>query len=288
MAWVEFSSNVNPDGLDLYAMGTTHNMAVTRRNLLLSGLGGATLALLGCTDDVAIPAKDTTPVATMEWPAVAPHRGGLAIYPENTTQAFKAMVRDYPNYGLEMDVRQLKDGALVIFHDNTVDRITAGNETGRPEDMNTAQWKKLRVKDPSGGPPEPVIFLDEALAEFGGTDTVMLIELKAYPAVSKYIEAVWPYRGQVIACCFNPEVGGILVRSGLQTQQLFSNTSKPFVEGVQHVGVLNTKATKEFCARAHAAGARVWVWGDSMDMGRDKATLMASGVDGFMPDDPRP
>lgn len=263
-------------------------MGITRRHLLLSGLGGAALTLLGDTGGLTVPPTDMSPVGNMVWPAVAPHRGGLATHPEGTMQAYKALARDFPGYGLEMDVRQLKDKALVIFHDKTVDRVAAGSQTGRPEDMTTAQWRQLRIKDPNGGPPAPAAFLNDILAEFGGTDTILLTELKTRPAINDFIRTLWPYRDQVIACCFTVSVVSVFVRAGFQTQQLVSDPTKPFVGGVQNVGILNTKASKAFCNYAHAEGVRVWVWGDDMDLGRDKASLMANGVDGFIPNDPRP
>jgi glycerophosphoryl diester phosphodiesterase len=56
---------------------------------------------------------------------VIAHRGGRGLWPGNTLYGFKQAV-DLGVDILEMDVRSTKDGALVILHDNTVDRTTDG------------------------------------------------------------------------------------------------------------------------------------------------------------------
>jgi glycerophosphoryl diester phosphodiesterase len=59
-------------------------------------------------------------------PRVIAHRGGRGLAPENTLYAFRkssALGVDV----LEMDIRQTADGALVVLHDETVDRTTDGS-----------------------------------------------------------------------------------------------------------------------------------------------------------------
>jgi glycerophosphoryl diester phosphodiesterase len=58
-------------------------------------------------------------------PLVFAHRGGGALAPENTTEAFDtglALGAD----GLELDVRLSRDGAVVVHHDRTLERTTNG------------------------------------------------------------------------------------------------------------------------------------------------------------------
>ena len=63
---------------------------------------------------------------------VIAHRGGAALRPENTLEAFEHAARMGAD-ALEMDVRATSDGAIVVLHDATVDRTTDG--TGRIEQL---------------------------------------------------------------------------------------------------------------------------------------------------------
>src|SRR5919106_970937 len=56
-------------------------------------------------------------------PLVFAHRGGAALAPENTIQAFDNAARLGAD-GLELDVRLSRDGVVVVHHDRTLDRTT--------------------------------------------------------------------------------------------------------------------------------------------------------------------
>src|SRR6266704_6723304 len=56
-------------------------------------------------------------------PVVFAHRGGSALAPENTIQAFDNGLRLGAD-GIELDVRLSRDGAVVVHHDRTLDRTT--------------------------------------------------------------------------------------------------------------------------------------------------------------------
>ncbi len=68
------------------------------------------------------------------------HRGGLAYAPENTLAAFQNGIDQGVDW-LEFDVQMTKDGALVVIHDETVDRTTNG--TGAVRDMTLDQVRSL-------------------------------------------------------------------------------------------------------------------------------------------------
>jgi glycerophosphoryl diester phosphodiesterase len=59
-------------------------------------------------------------------PLHSAHRGGAALYPENTLHAFRAAVTEHQTDLLELDLQASKDGALVVAHDDTLDRCTDG------------------------------------------------------------------------------------------------------------------------------------------------------------------
>ncbi|HEX7734370.1 MAG TPA: glycerophosphodiester phosphodiesterase family protein [Ktedonobacteraceae bacterium] len=81
------------------------------------------------------------------------HRGGAALAPENTLAAFRH-VRTLPVDALELDVQISRDGHLIVFHDETVERLTGGQ--GNILDLNLAALRELDVAAHfAGGWPEP-------------------------------------------------------------------------------------------------------------------------------------
>jgi glycerophosphoryl diester phosphodiesterase len=59
-------------------------------------------------------------------PLVFAHRGGMALGPENTIQAFDAGMNAGAD-GLELDVHLSADGIVVVHHDKTLERTTSGS-----------------------------------------------------------------------------------------------------------------------------------------------------------------
>ena len=74
-------------------------------------------------------------------PILGAHRGGRALFPENTLTAF---VSSYEQFGcrfMELDVHVTRDGVPVVIHDDTVDRTTGG--TGRVAEHTLAELQRL-------------------------------------------------------------------------------------------------------------------------------------------------
>ncbi|MDP2271050.1 MAG: glycerophosphodiester phosphodiesterase [Archangium sp.] len=55
------------------------------------------------------------------------HRGGAALYPENTMYAFERALKVHRSDVLELDVHASSDGEIVIAHDPTLERCTDGS-----------------------------------------------------------------------------------------------------------------------------------------------------------------
>lgn len=70
------------------------------------------------------------------------HRGYSYDFPENTLPAIKKAIEEQADY-VEVDVRTTKDGELVLFHDNTLKRITGKKQS--IENMNYADVATLDV-----------------------------------------------------------------------------------------------------------------------------------------------
>ena len=70
------------------------------------------------------------------------HRGACGYEPENTMEAFALAVEQGAD-GIELDVQLTKDGKLVIFHDETIDRMCHG--TGWVKDFTLEELRKYEV-----------------------------------------------------------------------------------------------------------------------------------------------
>lgn len=262
-------------------------MGVTRRALLLSGLGGVALvstAVLSSAFDVASPERAAGPVESLTYPVLAAHRGAAFVHPENTITAFEQVTKDHPGITLEMDVRQLGDGTLVLFHDDAIDRLSADGRKGKLSQLTARDWSSLRIKHPTGGKPATAATLAQVLDRFAGTDTVLVIELKDAAAADAFIETVHPHREQVIVQSFDSKIVSRFARSGLHTLQLTSEERPTLVDGIHSVGVQWDKITTRTVTDAHAKGVKVWAWGNEVT--RVQFENHDRGLDGYMVDDP--
>ena len=70
------------------------------------------------------------------------HRGASEYAPENTLSSFFLGLLQGAN-GIETDVQRTKDGVLVLFHDDTLDRVSDG--CGPLRDHTLAQLQQLRI-----------------------------------------------------------------------------------------------------------------------------------------------
>ncbi len=88
-------------------------------------------------------------------PIAFAHRGGACDWPENTMRAFANAV-DLGYRYVETDVHVTADGAVVAFHDDSLDRLT--DQQGRIADLEWATVRTARI----GG--EPIPLLEDLLA----------------------------------------------------------------------------------------------------------------------------
>lgn len=95
---------------------------------------------------------------------VAAHRGWSAAYPENSMIAFQKAAELGVDQ-IELDIRVTKDNVLVVFHDETVDRVSNG--TGKVCDFTLEELQKLDIGIKRG-------------EEFAGTKIPTLKEFMEY------------------------------------------------------------------------------------------------------------
>ncbi len=119
-------------------------------------------------------------------PYVIGHRGAKGHRPENTLAAFRAGA-DLGADLVECDVHLSRDGEVVVFHDDTLDRTTDGTGLLRDHDLSA-----LRGLDAGEG--ERIPTLDELLALVASRPPLgVVVEIKNgphfYPGIADKVAA---------------------------------------------------------------------------------------------------
>ena len=139
------------------------------------------------------------------------HRGFSGCYPENTMLAFEKAL-EAGCEGMEFDVHLTKDGQLVIIHDETVDRTSAGH--GRIRDMTYEELCRINLNYPDKFgdrfPFQRIPTLREYFELVKDRDMISNIELKTgvyeYPGIEQAVyDLIREYRleDRVIISSFN-------------------------------------------------------------------------------------
>lgn len=120
--------------------------------------------------------------------------------PENSLGAFQAACA--AGYGIELDVHLSSDGEAVVFHDDTLKRMTGAE--GRPRDRTAAELGDLRL----AGSDEKIPTLLETLALIGHRAMVH-VELKTPfgevgPLEQRVHEVIADHNGPLCVIGFNP------------------------------------------------------------------------------------
>ena len=121
--------------------------------------------------------------------------------PENSISAFqKAITEGYP---IELDVQMIADGTVIVFHDESLSRLT--DNDGYIKFLNKSDLDILRLKDSK----EKIPTFEEVL-KFVDGKVPLLIEIKNPSKVGelekKVIELLKDYKGEYAIQSFNPYV----------------------------------------------------------------------------------
>lgn len=229
-------------------------------------------------------------------PVALAHRGFSAAAPENTMAAFAAAV-DLGYRYVETDVHATRDGVLVAFHDDTLDRVTDG--AGRIADLPWSVVSRARVAGT-----EPVPTLEDLLGTW--PDLRVNIDVKSPGAIEPLVAVIERTRAhdRVCVASFSDARRRAVQRAlsrpvatsaGTGTAARFrlavagrlrgaARSALSDVDGLQvperqgRIPVV-TRATVE---AAHAAGRFVHVW--TVNEPQDMARLLDLGVDGIVSD----
>ena len=130
------------------------------------------------------------------------HRGLHArdkSVPENSMEAFRRAAR--AGYGIELDVQFSKDGQVVVFHYDTLQRVCGVD--ARVDELTYAELSQLRLCDTDATMP----LFSDVLATVRGR-VPLLVELKNGRRNRELCEKTYAmlenYRGEVCVESFNP------------------------------------------------------------------------------------
>ena len=119
--------------------------------------------------------------------------------PENSLPAFRCAAQ--AGYGIELDVQLSKDGQVVVFHDDTLDRVCGVN--ARVDALTWEELSALRLC----GTDERIPLFSEVLKSIAGCEA-LIVELKNGPRNRELCEKtnalLAEYRGNVCVESFNP------------------------------------------------------------------------------------
>ena len=114
------------------------------------------------------------------------HRGASEYAPENTLSSFYLGLLQGAN-GIETDVQKTKDGVLVLFHDDTLDRVS--NMQGKLCDYTWDELKSIKIYGNSTtGFYDRIVTLREFLEKFSQYDISFAIELKGSDVEKETLE----------------------------------------------------------------------------------------------------
>ncbi len=151
-----------------------------------------------------LPGASTEAQRAPFWGLNCAHRGlhtrDLTI-PENSIAAFTAAVD--AGYGIELDIRLSSDGEVVVFHDETLQRMCG--IAGRVEEKPFHELRELPLLDSN----QRIPLLRDAL-ELIDSRVPLIIELKTTKLYKKLCQSAWrilrQYDGDICIESFDPRI----------------------------------------------------------------------------------
>jgi glycerophosphoryl diester phosphodiesterase len=245
-------------------------------------------------------------------PLAFAHRGGSLLWPENTMVAFRGAVEMGYRY-LETDLHATRDGALVLIHDDTLERTTDGS--GLVWAHTLAELKRFDAGyhfSPDGGRTYPyrgqgvtVPTLEEVLEAFAEVRLNVEIKQEQPPAVAAVVDfierrglqdrlLVASFRDRMVQEFRRRSGGHVATAAARGEARLFWLASRLRLERFLRVPYdalqvparygSRTVVDRRFLEAAHRRGLQVHVW--TVDEPEEMRWLLGLGVDGLMSDRP--
>ena len=115
------------------------------------------------------------------------HRGASAYAPENTMRAFRLGVKMGAN-GIETDIRKTADGVLVLFHDESLLRLT-GRDV-RIGELTFDELTEIGIPSPDGTGSDTVPRLSTFLSFAKDQPVLIALEIKADGIEPEVLDAI--------------------------------------------------------------------------------------------------
>lgn len=220
------------------------------------------------------------------------HRGASEYAPENTLSSFYLGLLQGAN-GIETDVQKTKDGVAVLFHDETVDRISDGK--GKVCDFTLTELKKLKIYGNSTCKfYDRVVTLREFLELFSGYDINFAIELKGSGVEADTLSMIEEY-GILDKTTFtsfhfdyikNIKELNPAVRVGLLTDKTDDETIESLLSiGGEEFDPKADTISEEFVKKLRGKGLGVRAWGvGSVALMKKMCQLRVDGMTVNFPD----
>lgn len=232
--------------------------------------------------------------------AIASHRGGAFLWPENSLLALREALKLAADQ-IEVDVHASADGEPVVIHDATLERTTdgAGPVVAQP-------WEALSLVRIRGAGGERLPHLADAAALVAASDQMLRLELKSdlsgrpYPGLVARSAAVLDaaaLRGRTVLMSFEPAtvaeaaaVGGFARLVWLAAPRLLRGLRPRDAAaiclacGAGELGVHEAQAAPVLRDALRAEGLALSVWGANHAPSITRALDL--GVDVLATDDP--
>lgn len=243
-------------------------------------------------------------------PRLFAHRGSSGTRPENTLEAFAEGLAAGADR-LELDVHATRDGHIVVFHDDELDRTT--NASGLLRERTLAELRELdagwRFENAAGGFPFRgrglrIPALSEVLDAFPGVALNIEVKHDDGTTVERFFDLLDRHRARdrVLAAAFEDPIlrriravapASLTSLSGDEVFGFFAAwmsgeladytpPGKAFQVPPDHEGM--DLVTPDFVRTAHGLGMEVHVW--TINEEAEIERLLDLGVDGIMTDFP--
>lgn len=234
-------------------------------------------------------------------PAIAAHRGGARLWPENSLTAFRGALGLGVDL-VELDVHQTRDGEVVVIHDPTLERTTTGR--GAVRDLTWAELAPVALRRTAD---ERLPRLAEVLALLRPSSVGLLLEIKTgaggdrYPGIEERVLALveaaglagrttvmafdWAVLERLRALSASVRLTGLLTQGGAaRAGGIEAVAPRLRALGVNDLGIERTLLTPEAVRAAHEAGLSIGVW--TVNEPEELRRALAAGVDYVTTDQP--
>jgi glycerophosphoryl diester phosphodiesterase len=205
------------------------------------------------------------------------HRGARALAPENSLQGIRAAATCSADL-VEVDVRLSAGGALVLMHDETVDRTSNGK--GRVEELSLQDLLGLELDG------ERIPTLKEAVSLVRELGMGLVVEMKEEGLEELVAQELKGCRAMVTSF-FHASLAEIKMICPIKTGIIISSLPVKPVDLALLAGadaIFPKRINPNLFTEAHRYGLEVYPW--TVNQRNEAIWLLRLGADGLVTDDP--